>query len=57
MQQAVLHHFPSGVASYRFTHRDKDVFFTRESVEEFKIAVSRECATLSNFLGHTHMLQ
>jgi nicotinate phosphoribosyltransferase len=41
MQQAVMHHFPDAQATYRFAHRDTDVFFTRESIEEFKIAVSR----------------
>jgi nicotinate phosphoribosyltransferase len=41
MQQAVMHHFPDAQATYRFAHRDTDVFFTRESVEAFKIAVSR----------------
>jgi nicotinate phosphoribosyltransferase len=41
MQQAVLHHFPEAQATYRFTHRDKDVFFTQKCIEEFKTAVSR----------------
>jgi nicotinate phosphoribosyltransferase len=41
MQQAVLHHFPEAQATYRFTHRDTDVFFTRKCIEEFKVAVSR----------------
>jgi len=36
MQQAVLHHFPEAQATYRFTHRDKDVFFTQKCIEEFK---------------------
>lgn len=39
MQQAVLHHFPDAQATYRFTHRDKDVFFTRQSIDEFKAAI------------------
>lgn len=52
MQQAVLHHFPDATASYRFTHRDKDVFFTRESVEEFKVTVSREYTALSKSSWH-----
>jgi hypothetical protein len=47
MQQAVLHHFPYAQATYRFTHRDKDVFFTRKCVEEFKRVVSR----MQFFLG------
>lgn len=41
MQQAVLHHFPDSEATYRFTHRDRDVFFTRKSIDEFKVAVAR----------------
>jgi nicotinate phosphoribosyltransferase len=48
MQQAVLHHFPDTQATYRFTHRDKDVFFTRKSIEEFKTAVSRKFYFLLN---------
>jgi len=46
MQQAVLYHFPDAQAIYRFTHRDKDVYFTRQSIEEFKMAVS-QFSTLS----------
>jgi len=41
MQQAVLHHFPEAQATYRFTHRDTDVFFTRKCIEEFETAVSQ----------------
>ncbi|KZT63456.1 nicotinate phosphoribosyltransferase [Daedalea quercina L-15889] len=41
MQQAVLHHFPDVHATYRFTHRDKDVPFTRECIDAFREAVSR----------------
>lgn len=41
MQQAVLYHFPDAQAIYRFTHRDKDVYFTRKCIEEFKTAISR----------------
>lgn len=41
MQQAVLHHFPDVLATYRFTHRSKDVHFTKESIAEFQSAVSR----------------
>lgn len=40
MQQAVLHHFPDSQATYRFTHRDNNVFFTRECIEAFQTAVS-----------------
>ncbi|KAI0059188.1 nicotinate phosphoribosyltransferase [Artomyces pyxidatus] len=39
MQQAVLHHFPDTQATYRFTHRDKDVFFTRACFERLKTAL------------------
>lgn len=41
MQQAVLHHFPDVQATYRFTHRDKDVPFTRECIDTYRAAVSR----------------
>ncbi|KAH9057885.1 nicotinate phosphoribosyltransferase [Lactarius vividus] len=34
MQQAVLHHFPSVQATYRFTHRDANVYFTRPCYEQ-----------------------
>ena len=40
MQQAVLRHFPDVEAVYRFTHRDKDVPFTRACVDAFRDAVS-----------------
>lgn len=43
MQQAVLHHFPEVQATYRFTHRDKDVFFTRKCIEAFQSVVYRKC--------------
>ncbi|KAI0774971.1 nicotinate phosphoribosyltransferase [Trametes elegans] len=36
MQQAVLQHFPGIEGTYRFTHRDKDVLFTRECFERFQ---------------------
>lgn len=41
MQQAVLHHFPDVQATYRFTHRDKDVPFTQELVEHFRASISK----------------
>ncbi|EPS93605.1 hypothetical protein FOMPIDRAFT_1063457 [Fomitopsis schrenkii] len=41
MQQAVLHHFPGVQAVYRFTHRDKDVPFTRACVDAFRDAISK----------------
>ncbi|TCD70181.1 nicotinate phosphoribosyltransferase [Steccherinum ochraceum] len=40
MQQAVQRHFPDVDAVYRFTHRDKDVYFTRECYELFLEALS-----------------
>ncbi|KAI0709863.1 nicotinate phosphoribosyltransferase [Earliella scabrosa] len=36
MQQAVLQHFPGVQGTYHFTHRDKDVHFTRECYNHFK---------------------
>jgi nicotinate phosphoribosyltransferase len=41
MQQAVLHHFPTVQATYRFTHRDTNVYFTRSCYETFVVAISR----------------
>jgi len=41
MQQAVLHHFPSVQATYRFTHRDANVYFTRSCYERFVVAISQ----------------
>ncbi|KAH9178346.1 nicotinate phosphoribosyltransferase [Lactarius sanguifluus] len=41
MQQAVLHHFPSVQATYRFTHRDANVYFTRPCYEQFVVAISQ----------------
>ena len=35
MQQAVLHHFPEAQTTYKFTHRDANVYFTRQSYEQF----------------------
>ncbi|EKM52890.1 uncharacterized protein PHACADRAFT_100657 [Phanerochaete carnosa HHB-10118-sp] len=35
MQQAVLRYFPEVQATYRFTHRDKDIYFSRECYELF----------------------
>ena len=42
MQQAVLQHFPGVQGTYRFTHRDKDVFFTRGCFDLFVRSVARE---------------
>ncbi|KAH9848404.1 nicotinate phosphoribosyltransferase [Lenzites betulinus] len=41
MQQAVLQHFPSAEGTYKFTHRDKDVFFTRECFRRFQRSASQ----------------
>ncbi|EGN99004.1 hypothetical protein SERLA73DRAFT_108274 [Serpula lacrymans var. lacrymans S7.3] len=40
MQQAVLSHFPEAQATYRFTHRDNNVYFTRSCIDEFESALS-----------------
>ncbi|KAI0350058.1 nicotinate phosphoribosyltransferase [Trametes cingulata] len=40
MQQAVLQHFPGVEGTYRFTHRDTDVFFTRACFDRFQRSVS-----------------
>ncbi|KAH7912012.1 Quinolinate phosphoribosyl transferase [Hygrophoropsis aurantiaca] len=40
MQQAVLHHYPNAIGTYRFTHRDKDVLFSRVCVDAFREAVA-----------------
>ncbi|KAI0671972.1 nicotinate phosphoribosyltransferase [Trametes maxima] len=41
MQQAVLQHFPGVEGTYRFTHRDRDVFFTRACFERFQRSASQ----------------
>ena len=41
MQQAVLHHFPDVQSTYKFTHRDANVYFTRECYERFAASVPR----------------
>jgi len=41
MQQAVLRHFPTTQATYRFTNRDKNTLFSRQCVERFRTAVSQ----------------
>ncbi|KAG6333326.1 hypothetical protein ID866_5759 [Astraeus odoratus] len=40
MQQAVRQHFPDAEAVYKFTHRDKDVFFSRTCVEAFESSLA-----------------
>jgi nicotinate phosphoribosyltransferase len=35
MQQAILYHFPDVQAMYRFTLRDKDVYFSRTCYDQF----------------------
>ncbi|KAF9466444.1 nicotinate phosphoribosyltransferase [Collybia nuda] len=41
MQQAVLHHFPTTRATYRFTNRDQTTLFSRQCIERFRSAVSQ----------------
>ncbi|KAH9958543.1 nicotinate phosphoribosyltransferase [Russula dissimulans] len=41
MQQAVLRHFPSAQTTYKFTHRDAGVYFTRQCYEQFVAAIPR----------------
>jgi nicotinate phosphoribosyltransferase len=41
MQQAVLEHFPTVQAKYKFTHRDKDIYFSRECFDLFVESVKR----------------
>lgn len=50
MQQAVLHHFPHIEGTYRFTHRDNDVFFTRECFHRFQRSASRELSPPCSFI-------
>lgn len=40
MQQAVKQHFQEAEAVYRFTHRDKDVFFSRRCIDAFHSALA-----------------
>ena len=51
MQQAVLHHFPDAQSTYKFTHRDTDVYFTRQCYEQFVAAIPRAHAFLLLFLS------
>ena len=46
MQQAVLRHFPDAQSTYKFTHRDADVYFTRQCYERFVAAIPRAHAPL-----------
>lgn len=41
MQQAVWTHFRDAQAIYRFTHRDKDVYFPRQVYHQFRESISR----------------
>jgi nicotinate phosphoribosyltransferase len=41
MQQAVLRHFPDAQSTYKFTHRDAGVYFTRQCYEKFVAAIPR----------------
>jgi nicotinic acid phosphoribosyltransferase len=47
MQQAVLHHFPTTHATYKFTLRDKSAQFTKEAFDQFQQAVDRQSLVLS----------
>ncbi|THH12093.1 hypothetical protein EW145_g221 [Phellinidium pouzarii] len=49
MQQAVLRHFPNAQATYRFTHRDKNVYFTKECYNRYLTALSH----FADFAGVT----
>jgi nicotinate phosphoribosyltransferase len=42
MQQAVLARFPTAQATYRFTNREKNTLFSRQCIERFRTAVSRQ---------------
>ncbi len=35
MQQAVLHHFPDAQTTYKFSHRDANIYLTRQCYEQF----------------------
>jgi len=39
MQQAVLHHFPDAQTTYKFSHRDANIYFTRQCYEKFVAAI------------------
>ncbi|KAH9995740.1 nicotinate phosphoribosyltransferase [Russula vinacea] len=41
MQQAVLHHFPDAQSTYQFTHRDANIYFTRQCYEQFAATIPR----------------
>lgn len=47
MQQAVLHHFPSVPATYRFTNRRISTLFSRQCVEHYRTVVSRTPFSIS----------
>lgn len=40
MQQAVRQHFPDAEAVYRFTHRDKGVFFSRRCIDALQTSLT-----------------
>lgn len=46
MQQAVLKHLPDVQATYKSTHRDKDVYFTRECYNRYLEALPRTSYSL-----------
>jgi nicotinate phosphoribosyltransferase len=54
MQQAVLHHYPNLQAVYRFTHRSKDVYFSRTCIERFRQCLPRAFPYSSCSNKHAH---
>jgi len=46
MQHAVLHHFPEAQTTYKFSHRDANIYFTRQCYEQF-VATIPSFSTLS----------
>ena len=54
MQQAVLQHFPRAQGTYHFTHRDKDVHFTRECFDHFKRSAAREPLMVPSYDKQSH---
>ncbi|PAV24028.1 nicotinate phosphoribosyltransferase [Pyrrhoderma noxium] len=58
MQQSVLRHFPDVQTTYRFTHRDPDVYFTRSCYERYLQVIPRFSEILASpeeieWLGRT----
>ena len=51
MQQAVLQHFPTVQATYKFTHRDEDVYFTKECFNLFVESIKRTSTYQAEFIS------